>query len=299
MNYNFYLIDDDISVISILSKIIVNQKLGDVVGKDTTGEKAVQEIKRLKPDIVIVDLLLPKIDGITLVTQLKPDFKELPFIMISEVHAKDMVSKAYNSGIEFYINKPINVIEVINVVKRIDEKLKMKKVIDSFQSAFKNMQSLNGDQESTIVNNAQDPLSSAKEILSHLGVISDAGTKDILHIIEFILGLDDGIRKKVLDYRLTELYTYVSDKYEREKGEIVNEKTIEQRIRRTIGQALETVAEIGLDDYENIYFDRYASTLFEFREVRKEMEYLKQRSKDPGKINIKKFIAGLIIEMNK
>ncbi|MBF4693634.1 response regulator [Fusibacter ferrireducens] len=299
MNYNFYLIDDDISVISILSKIIVNQNLGDVVGKDTTGENAVDEIVKLKPDIVIVDLLLPKIDGITLVSQLKPKFKDLPFIMISEVHAKDMVSKAYNSGIEFYINKPINVIEVINVVKRIDEKLKMKKVIDSFQSAFKSMQSLNEDQVMEISKIDRDPLSSAKEILSHLGVISDSGTKDILHIVEFILGFDDGIRKKVLDYRLSELYTYVSDKYEREKGEIVNEKTIEQRIRRTIGQALETIAEIGLDDYENMYFDRYANTLFEFREVRKEMEYLKRRSKEPGKINIKKFIAGLIIEMNK
>ncbi len=296
MNYNFYLIDDDISVISILSKIIISQKLGDVIGKDTTGERAISEIKRLKPDIVIVDLLLPKIDGITLVTQLKPEFKDMPFIMISEVHAKDMVSKAYNSGIEFYINKPINVIEVINVVKRVDEKLKMKKVIDSFQSAFMSMQSLSDEGTSK---HKSDPLDGARDILSHLGIISDAGTKDILYIIEFILGLDDGIRKKVLDYRLSELYTYVSDKYEREKGEIVNEKTIEQRIRRTIGQGLENISELGMDDYENLYFERYANSLFDFREVRKEMEFLKRKSKERGKINIKKFIAGLILEMNR
>lgn len=188
---------------------------------------------------------------------------------------------------------------MINVVKRVDEKLKMKKVIDSFQFAFKNMQSLGGEEESGRLIEKVDPLTGAKEILSQLGVISDAGTKDILHIVEFILGLDDGIRKKILDYRLSELYMYVSDKYEREKGEIVNEKTIEQRIRRTIGQALENISELGLSDYENIYFERYANALFELREVRKEMDFLKKRSKEPGKINIKKFIAGLIMEMNR
>ncbi|GAB6108905.1 response regulator [Fusibacter bizertensis] len=142
MNYNFYLVDDDPSVLSILSKIIIGNNLGDVIGKSSDGEHAISEIVRLKPDILLVDLLLPKKDGIRVVQEVKGHYPEIPCIMISEVYSKDMVSKAYNSGIELFINKPINVIEVINVIKRVDEKLKMKRVIDSFQTAFQSMQSL-------------------------------------------------------------------------------------------------------------------------------------------------------------
>ena len=120
MNYNFYLIDDDISVISILSKIIVNQKLGDVVGKDTTGEKAVQEIKKLKPDIVIVDLLLPKIDGFAVLKKIKkePSSKNIPVIILTNLGEKGDIEKGKKLGAIDYLVKinftPKEVIEKIN-----------------------------------------------------------------------------------------------------------------------------------------------------------------------------------------
>lgn len=299
MNYNFYLIDDDVSVISMLSKIIVNQKLGDVIGRDLQGDRALSEIRQLRPDIVIVDFLLPKSDGIELVLSIKREFKDLPIVMISEVSSKDMISKAYDSGIEYYINKPINVIEVFNVLKRIDENLKLKKVVNMFQSAIDNMQSITGQDPNHISSSDQTPIENAKEILSHLGIISYSGSKDILCILEYLQGFEDGVKKKVLDYRLSELYTYVSDRYKNENKEIVNEKTIEQRIRRAINQALETIGIMGLDDYENIYFERFSSSLFEFTEVRKHMEFIKNKRKTPGKINIKKFISGLVAETGR
>lgn len=296
MNYNFYLVDDDKSVLSILSKIIVNQNLGDIIGKAVDGEQAAIEIPKLSPDIVIVDLLLPKVDGITLVERLKTFFPEMPFIMISEVHSKEMVSKAYNSGVEFFVNKPINVIEVMNVIKRVDEKLRMKKVIDSFQSAFQSMRTLDEITTGSKASKLDPILENAKEILNQLGILSEAGCKDIINILEFVIQNDEMSHKKLIEFKLTDLYAYLSTKYEKERGEIVNEKAIEQRIRRAIGQALENVSELALDDYEHLAFMRYASTLFEFREVRKEMDYIKRISKIRGKINIKKFIIGLVSE---
>lgn len=296
MNYNFYLVDDDVSVLSILSKIIVNNNLGDVIGKSTDGETALFEIHGIKPDIVLVDLLLPKKDGISLVTEIKMVYPELPCIMISEVYAKEMVSKAYNNGVEFFVNKPINVIEVINVIKRVDEKIKMKRVIDSFQTAIQSIKTLSGDITS-IDTYKESYVDEARHIFSHLGILSDAGTKDLTLMIAFIFDQNSSEKHEIFDHKLSDLYEYVSMKYEKEKGELVSSKAIEQRIRRAITQALRNIAEMGLHDYEHIAFERYASTLFDLSEVRKEMDFIKRLSKKSGKISIKKFLTGLIEEL--
>lgn len=298
MNYQFYIVEDDPSVSRILSKIILGNHLGDVLGISAEGEDAQKEILRLRPDIVLVDLLLPKVDGISLVSALKPILPTVPFIMISEVYAKEMVSKAYNNGVEYYINKPINVIEVLNVINRIDEKLKMQKVISSFQTAFANMSAYE-ETDKHIKDLDALPYQNLKDIYSHLGILSDVGTKDLSAIVSFILGQEDGVRRKILDFRMSDLYVYVSNKYERERGEFVNDKTIEQRIRRTIADALTHIAEIGLEDYDHIYFERYSTVLFDYREVKKEMSRIKGLTSEKGRINIKKFIAGLILEVTR
>jgi len=292
MNYNFYIIDDDISVIKILSNIIIKHKLGDVCGSSMGGDTLIDEVKLLKPDIILVDLLLPKRDGITLINMLKPDLPDTPFIMISEVYAKDMVSKAYNAGVEFYINKPINVIEVLNVIRNIDEKIQMKRVIDSFEVAFKNIKGFN-TKPNDASRQSNTPSDVAYQILSHLGIASEVGAPDIINLVAFLTGVDDGIKRRVLDFKLSELYHYLSDKYEKERGEVVNVKTIEQRIRRTISEGLTNLSEMGLQDYDDIYFSRYSNRLYEFREIRKEMERLKGNTFTSGKINIRKFFSGI------
>lgn len=296
MNYNFFLVDDDVSVISILSKIILNNNLGDVIGKATDGDFAVEEIIRLKPDIVLVDLLLPKKDGITVVAMIKAIYPDIPFIMISEVYSKDMVSKAYDCGIELFINKPINVIEVVNVIKRVDEKIKMKKVIDSFQTAFQNMTTLSSDTP-TVGKQVNTRLDAARQIFNQLGILSEAGTKDISYMLEFVFEQNELNKCNIFDHKLSDLYDYVSNKYEKERGESVSDKTIEQRVRRAIGQALENIAELGLHDYEHHLFEKFAATLFDLKEVRKEMDYIKKSAKVRGKISIKKFVFGLIEEI--
>jgi two-component system response regulator YcbB len=224
---------------------------------------------------------------------IKAIYPDIPFIMISEVYSKDMVSKAYDCGIELFINKPINVIEVVNVIKRVDEKIKMKKVIDSFQTAFQNMTTLSSDSP-TVGKQVNTRLDAARQIFNQLGILSEAGTKDISYMLEFVFEQNELNKCNIFDHKLSDLYDYVSNKYEKERGESVSDKTIEQRVRRAIGQALENIAELGLHDYEHHLFEKFAATLFDLKEVRKEMDYIKKSAKVRGKISIKKFVFGLI-----
>lgn len=131
-----YIVEDDDNIINILERIIEDKNLGQIVGKSNDGKKGLEEILLLKPDIVLVDLLMPGMDGISLTRKVKALEPNIQYIMISQVSSKDMIAKAYESGIEYYISKPINAIEVETVIKKVKEKMNMKQKLDTIQSLF-------------------------------------------------------------------------------------------------------------------------------------------------------------------
>ena len=114
-----YIVDDDPNIVLILEKIIMDKNLGDVVGSANNGLTALEELETLCPDLCLVDLLMPGRDGISLVKEARLLNQDTQYIMISQVSSKDMISKAYLSGIEYYISKPIDAIEVQIVIKKV------------------------------------------------------------------------------------------------------------------------------------------------------------------------------------
>ena len=73
----FYIVDDNIAVIKVLENIIRTRELGQTIGTSTDPEQAVREIIHLQPEIVLVDLLMSGIDGVTLVTEVKKQAPEI------------------------------------------------------------------------------------------------------------------------------------------------------------------------------------------------------------------------------
>lgn len=98
----YYIVEDDPNIILILKQIISDCSLGTVIGEAKDGRIALSEINNLKPDIALVDLFIPSLDGISLVQQID---KSIGTIMISQVSAKDMVSRAYEAGVNFFYSK--------------------------------------------------------------------------------------------------------------------------------------------------------------------------------------------------
>ncbi len=124
MKTRLYVVDDDYGIRTILGNIIEDYDLGILVGEAEEGAKAVEEIIQLNPDIALIDLLLPNMDGIEIIKRASEKGCDTQFIMISEVSSSAMISEAYKTGIEFYINKPINVIEVVSITRKAIEKPK-------------------------------------------------------------------------------------------------------------------------------------------------------------------------------
>ena len=105
----FYLLDDDRNIRRILTQIITDRELGTVCGAGSNGHEGLEEVFDLKPDIIIADLLMPEMDGITFVEHARPGLPDTAFIMLSQVSSKEMISAAYEAGVEFFIQKPIRI----------------------------------------------------------------------------------------------------------------------------------------------------------------------------------------------
>ena len=113
INIKYYIIDDNLATVKTLENIVKTKSLGTVARYATDPADAMEEILEDPADIVLVDLLMEGIDGITLVQKIKEKDDRIAFVMISKVSDKDMVQRAYTDGIEFFISKPINIIEII------------------------------------------------------------------------------------------------------------------------------------------------------------------------------------------
>lgn len=118
----YYIVDDNLATVKTLENIVRTRDLGTVSGFTTDPKTAMEEILEDPPEIVLVDLLMEGIDGITLVQKIREKNNDIAFVMISKVSDKGMVQRAYTAGIEFFINKPINIVEVERVLTNVSEK---------------------------------------------------------------------------------------------------------------------------------------------------------------------------------
>ena len=283
MSLRFVVVDDDLGIRKTIIHIIHEHNLGIVIGECNDGIAASEMIRDVKPDIALVDLLMPGQDGIELIRQLRKEHSQTSFIMISESDSQSMITQAYQNGIEFFIHKPLNVLELISVVQKVQETRQLKQ----FMTIVSNTTAKYLDGDTPI--NQSDSLEGPEKarinrIFSDIGIFGEVGVKHIFQaakLIYFQVQRDQS-------YQLHDIYWQLSQ----QTGNDV--KTIEQRIRRTITKGLHNLADIGLDDFSNDKFQTCSTALFDFKEVRNEMNFITKKSAYHGKINVKKFIEGLL-----
>lgn len=282
MELRLAVIDDDISIRKILVRIIKEAELGDVVVECADGSEAEHVLRKENVDIALIDMLLPGQDGVELIKRLTAAGLASSYIMISQVNSEPMITRAYQSGIEFFIHKPINVLEVLSVIRKVSESRKLRQFMSyihqtTVRFSRQESPSANGEEE--------DRKAGVYRLFSDLGILGEAGAKDIYLLIDRIAAYRG---REENDYQMNELYGQLSQQLKQDA------RTIEQRVRRTVAKALQNLASLGIEDYYNEKFQNYSTSLFEFKEVRQEMNFINGKSTYHGKINIKKFIEGVL-----
>ena len=275
---NFYIVDDDPAIPMMLRRILEQDPTNSVVGTAPAAQKAIADIMLLDVDIVLVDLLMPGMSGIELVDKLKRLHPTLRFIMISQVKDADLRAEAYQAGIEFFIDKPINLIEVKTVVEKVAQSIQMAAKLNDIQSLVGGV---------TTAKPAVDPHQAQKakilSILRFLGITSEAGSADILAITQIMI--DQQLSFREIDFNVA---YHIDD---REK------KIVFQRVRRAIKTGLTNLAHLCLDDMGDEIVVEYANTLYEYKNVRSEMLYLEGERSTRGKTSLKRFFDGLVQEV--
>ena len=183
---------------------------------------------------------------------------------------------------EIYIHQPINSIEVESILRKVSESLTARRTLQQVQTIFQTQQ--NFVQPQGFINDtAEKPyIIRLKGILQKLGITGERGSKDIISLVDYLIQHN----QKVDNVTLSELCSRFSD----------NPKSMEQRIRRTANMGMVNLANLGLEDYANDTFTTYSNSLYNFEQVRREMDFIRGKSVRHGNVKIKNFLNALIQE---
>ncbi len=112
------LICDDAAFMRMMIKDILTKNGYDVAGEAENGSKAVEKYQELKPDLVLMDITMPEMDGIQALKKIKEADAGATVIMCSAMGQQAMVIESIQSGAKDFIVKPFQADRVLEAVKK-------------------------------------------------------------------------------------------------------------------------------------------------------------------------------------
>jgi len=113
------LIVDDAAFMRMMIREILTKNGYEVVGEAENGAKALEKYKELNPDLVIMDITMPEVDGIQAVRDIKKCDENSKIIMCSAMGQQAMVIESIQAGAKDFIVKPFQPERVIEAVKKV------------------------------------------------------------------------------------------------------------------------------------------------------------------------------------
>ncbi len=118
-------VDDAVVIRKIISETVNRDPGLEVVGLASNGKIALQKIPQVNPDIVILDVEMPEMNGLETIRELRKTYAKLPVIMFSTLTGKGTVTtiEALTAGASDYVCKPANVGNVTESIQRLESEL--------------------------------------------------------------------------------------------------------------------------------------------------------------------------------
>ena len=112
-------VDDERHIVRLVEVNLARAGYNVVTAFD--GREALQKVESEKPDLVVLDVMMPFMDGFEVLRTLKADPKtaEIPVIMLTAKAQDADVFRGWQSGVDCYLTKPFNPMELLTFVKRI------------------------------------------------------------------------------------------------------------------------------------------------------------------------------------
>ena len=113
------LICDDAAFMRMMIKDILTKNGYNIVGEAENGAKAVEKYAELKPDLVLMDITMPEMDGIEALKKIKAADADASIIMCSAMGQQAMVIESIQSGAKDFIVKPFQADRVLEAVQKV------------------------------------------------------------------------------------------------------------------------------------------------------------------------------------
>lgn len=222
-----------------------------VVGEGINGKDGLDKIKNLNPDIVIVDINMPIMNGIDMIQNSKDDFI-YSSIIISGYDEFDLAKKAIHLGVSEYLLKPVDNQQLVEALEKAKKEINLKKYY-------------------AIAKNSSKDLSKLRVIKEDIFKEEHGSSKMVLQMINYV---KENYNKKIsiqdLVDRLGMSSTYLNQKFKQETSYTFNDYVNRYRIDRAINlmksgdeKIYNIAAEVGFKEYRYFIsvFKKYAGCL--------------------------------------
>lgn len=113
LNAHVVIIDDDPDIVELLSMMM--EGAGYRVSSYTSSKKLLEDVEELAPDLILSDISMPEMDGVTLMDEIVNIVPEIPFIFISGFISKEIILNGLKKGVFSYIEKPFKEDQVVTI----------------------------------------------------------------------------------------------------------------------------------------------------------------------------------------
>jgi DNA-binding response OmpR family regulator len=116
MAYKLLVVDDEQEAVEILEKRLTREGYEVVTAFD--GQEALVKMREDNPDIILLDLMLPKKNGMEVLKEIRQDFKDKwrPVIIISAKHELDAIKGCYSLEADHYLTKPCSMENILRAI---------------------------------------------------------------------------------------------------------------------------------------------------------------------------------------
>ncbi|MEG4839752.1 hybrid sensor histidine kinase/response regulator [Microcoleus sp. B9-D4] len=271
--FSILIVDDEPDNFDVLETLLSEQEYELYYAAN--GQEAIASLDVFEPDLILLDVMMPGIDGIEVCRQIKAmsKWKAVPIIMVTALNRKSDLANCLTAGADDFISKPVNAIELR---ARVHSMLRIKQQYDNIQNLYhiqentlnlleSTLNELRGNLASTLSHELNTPLNG---ILGTIGLLkADIEHMDIAQIREILGWANDSARrlekltKKFLIYLELELSASRQHKIESARTQF-SASAIEAALKsqaQSVNRNNDLV--LALEEAEIALSDRYLSTI--------------------------------------
>ncbi|MEY3868855.1 MAG: hypothetical protein RLZZ338_2746 [Cyanobacteriota bacterium] len=138
-HHSVLVVDDEPNNFDVVEFILFTE--GYKLNYATSGAKALTFLETSQPDVILLDVMMPEMDGIEVCRQIKahPLWRYIPVVMVTALNSKEDLARALNTGADDFISKPVSPVELR---ARVRSMLRIKQQHDALESLLKDKEAL-------------------------------------------------------------------------------------------------------------------------------------------------------------